>query len=156
MSNVKKYIITIVMMLFVAIFFSCNSVTNGEHGEDEHGNAGGEESGIQYALGDICNEVYNGVHLNLFYEASNHSFTGTVENTTGMTLKKVRVEVHLSNEIELGPTTPIDLGSGEIQSVKLDAINQNFEKWSAHPEVGSSEHGEHDGEGSGEHGESHE
>jgi len=152
MSNVKRYIITIVMMLFAAIFFSCNIATNGEHGEDEHRNAEGEESGIQYTLGATCNELYKGIRLILFYEASSHSFTGTVENTTDTTLKRVRVEVHLSNGIELGPTTPIELGSGEIQSVKLDATNQLFEKWSAHPEVGS---GEHDGEGSGEHGESH-
>ena len=68
------------------------------------------------------------------------------------TLQRVRVEVHLSNGIELGPTTPADLGPGQQRDLELKATAKDFDGWSAHPEVGSGEHG---GEGSEDGGEEH-
>ena len=59
-----------------------------------------------------------------------------VENTTETTLTRVRVEVHLSNGIELGPTTPVNLAPGQISDITLPASSQPFTSWSAHPEVG--------------------
>ncbi len=117
-------------------------------GEAKHGEKG-EESGTQYALNETYNQVRNGARLILAYDAKSNSFKGTVENTTNKTLKRVRVEVHLSNGTELGPTTPGDLGPGEKRSIKLKATSRKFEKWSAHPEVGIGEHGS--GEERGEH-----
>ena len=61
------------------------------------------------------------------------------------------VAVHLSNGIELGPTTPVDLKPSEKISVNLKATEKAFETWSTHAEVGSSEEG-HGEEGEGEHG----
>ena len=49
--------------------------------------------------------VRNGARLILSYDAASNSFKGTVENTTSNVLTRVRVEVHLSNGAELGPTT---------------------------------------------------
>lgn len=94
----------------------------------------------------------NGVRLKLAYGGKTNAFVGTVENTTNQTLSRVRVEVHLSNGIELGPTTPTNLAPGQKVNVELNAVGQEFNKWSAHPEAGSSEHdgGEQHGEG-GEH-----
>lgn len=83
----------------------------------------------------------DGAHLKLAYDAAANVFVGTVENTTNHTLSKVRVEVHPSNGIELGPTTPTDIDPGQKINVELSAIGQDFNKWSARPEVGSSEHG---------------
>ena len=117
-------------------------------GEAKHGEES-EESGTQYALNQTYNKVRNGARLILAYNAKSNAFKGTVENTTGKTLKQVRVEVHLSNGTELGPTTPADLGPGEKRSIKLKATSRKFEKWSAHPEVGIGEHGS--GEERGEH-----
>ena len=127
-----------------------------ESGED------GEESGTQFGLGDTFDEVRAGARLILSYDSDANAFTGTVENTTDRKLTRVRVEVHLSNGIELGPTMPVDLAAGETTEVMLRGSSQSFETWSAHPEVGggdSSESGEgggeHEGEGSegdGEHG----
>jgi hypothetical protein len=74
----------------------------------------------------------------------------SLDNTTNQTLSKVRVEVHLSNGIELGPTTLTDLAPDQTINVELSAAGQDFNKWSAHPEVGSSEHGggeQHDEDG---------
>ena len=63
-------------------------------------------------------------------------FRGTVENTTNATLSRVRVEVHRSNGIELGPTTPVDLAPGQTHDIDLPASSEPFTTWSAHPEVG--------------------
>jgi hypothetical protein len=106
-----------------------------EHSESESGE-GGEESGTQFALGDTFDEVRAGARLILTYDSAANAFTGTVENTTNAKLSRVRVEVHLSNGIELGPTTPVDLAPGQVHDIDLPASSQPFKSWSAHPEVG--------------------
>ena len=120
----------------------------GEHDRDgsEHGEEG-EESGTELALNETYNKVRNGARLILAYDAQSNSFNGTVENTTDTTLERVRVEVHLSNGKELGPTTPANLNPGEKRNVKLTATSKNFDGWTAHPEVGSEEHGSSEGRG---------
>ena len=133
--------------------------SHGEHDRDGDGHHGdqGEESAAELALNESYDDIRHGARLILAYDAQSNSFNGTVENTTDETLERVRVEVHLSNGRELGPTTPADLDPGEKREVKLSATSSNFDGWSAHPEVGSGEHGhgegdgEHGGEGRGEH-----
>ena len=122
-----------------------------EHDGDaaEHHGEEGEESGTQLALNEIYDESRNGARLLLAYDQANNAFRGAVVNTTDKTLERVRVEVHLSNGRELGPTTPADLAPGEKREVTLVATSKDFEGWSAHPEVGNSEHSL--GEGDGEH-----
>lgn len=185
MSYIHKTFAAMVVLLAV-IFFGCSTddgngknhdsdsatASRGEHDRDggEHGREGrsehdrggeGEESGTELALNETYDKVRNGARLILAYDAKTNSFTGTVENTTEMTLKRVRVEVHLSNGKELGPTTPADLGPGKKREVKLTATSKGFDGWSAHPEVGGSEEGhgeeggEHGREGRGEHGGEH-
>ena len=109
---------------------------SGEHTEGAESNEGDEESGTQFALGDKFDEVRAGARLILSYDQAANVFRGTVENTTNATLSRVRVEVHLSNGIELGPTTPIDLAPGQVHDIDLPASSQPFKSWSAHPEVG--------------------
>ena len=103
-----------------------------ESGEDD----GEEESGTQFALNETFDEVRAGARLILRYDSNANAFVGTVENTTETTLARVRVEVHLSNGIELGPTTPVNLAPGQISDITLPASSQPFTSWSAHPEVG--------------------
>ncbi len=120
---------------------------------------GDEESNVELTLTDTYDKVRNGARLILNYDTQSNAFKGTVENTTDETLKRVRVEVHLSNGKELGPTAPGDLAPGEKREILLAATSTNFDKWTAHPEVGESEHGsdgegergEHDAEGDSEH-----
>ena len=57
--------------------------------------------------------------LILNYDSAGNAFTGTVENTTSNVLVNVRIEVHLSNGTELGPTTPVDLLAGQMMDVNL-------------------------------------
>ena len=132
---------------------------SGEHGSggesgSEGGAAGGEEGGSALALDETFDMVRAGARLIMSYDAAANAFVGTVENTTNATLTRVRIEVHLSNGIELGPTTPTDLAPGEILDVVLPASTQSFDGWTPHAEVGASEGGGESGsgEGSGESG----
>ena len=88
------------------------------------------------------------MRLILNYNAQNNTFEGTIENTTDQTIDAVRVEIHLSNGTELGPTPNVDLTPGEKKSVELLATTQSFTGWTPHAEVGSggdSTGGEHAG-----------
>ena len=131
-------------------------------GKDERKGGGaaamdsGEESGTTFALDELFDELRNGVRLVISYDAAANAFSGAIENTTDASIQQVRVEVHLSNGVELGPTPTVSLAPGETREVRLDATGQDFEGWSAHAETGSAEHsgageGEHNGE-EGEHG----
>lgn len=109
----------------------------GEHeSEEHHAGEGSEESGTQLAPNETYDAVRAGARLILSYDSTANAFTGRVENTTDATLKQVRVEVHLSNGTELGPTTPVDLAPGQATDVVIPATGQSFTSWSAHPEVG--------------------
>ena len=98
--------------------------------------------------------VRGGARLVLNYDAGSNSFIGTVENTTNSVLTRVRIEVHLSNGTELGPTTPMDMAPGAVATVILPSTQEPFTGWIAHAEVGGGESGgEHgSGSGGGEHG----
>ncbi len=128
----------------------------GVHERDAHGEGEGEEDGTQLGLDEIYDVERKGTHLVLKYDIDANAFTGTVENVSGEILERVRVEVHLSNGTELGPTTQVDLKPGEQREISLAAGPDDFEGWSTHAEVGSSEHShegesEHSHEGEGEH-----
>ena len=127
----------------------------GEHGRGgETGGSGSEEaSGATLAPGDTFDAVRGGARLVLNYDAAGNSFNGTVENTTGNVLDQVRIEVHLSNGTELGPTTPVNLAPGEVMAVNLSATQEAFTGWIAHAEVGSgAESAQVGGESGGESG----
>ncbi len=169
MNRIQRTLATIAVML-AAIISGCSNdkgtgerqdsdrptATRGEHDRDggehdrdggEHHGEEGEESGDVLALNETYDKVRNGARLILAYDAQSNSFNGTVENTTDKTLIRVRVEVHLSNGKELGPTTPADLGPGQKRDVKLTAASKDFDGWTAHPEVGIGEHGSSEGRG---------
>lgn len=114
----------------------------GEHASGESGehSGEGEESGTRYTISQTCDEVRKGVQLHLKYDKSTSTFVGTIKNVSKETAKRVRVEVHLSNKVELGPTKALDLAPGKQVNVKLAAEGQSFTWWSAHAESGSSEH----------------
>ena len=124
------------------------------------GASGGEEGSAanQLAPDETFDMVRSGARLIMNYDAASNSFNGTVENTTNGILTRVRIEIHLSNGTELGPTTPIDMAPGQTVAVELPSTAAPFTGWVAHAEVGGGEGGgEHGaagsgGEGSGEHG----
>ncbi len=122
--------------------------SGGEHGPS--GEAGGEESNANMMAPDeTFDMVRSGARLILSYDVPSNSFKGTVENTTSSVLNQVRVEVHLSNGTELGPTTPTSIAPGEMLAIILPATQASFTGWVAHAEVGGGGEG---GESGGEHG----
>ena len=128
-----------------------------ESGGEGHGPGGEEGSGANLALDETFDAVRGGGRLILNYDAASNSFIGIVENTTNNVLSNVRIEVHLSNGTELGPTTPVDMAPGEVLAVNLPASQESFTGWIAHAEVGEGDGGESGGEhgggeGGGEHG----
>ncbi len=160
----KKLLATFSVLIFVLALMltSCNSnpksseaeegakieAEKGIHESDAHGESEGEEDGTTLGLEDIYDVERKGTHLVLKYDSEAKAFTGTVENVSDEILDRVRVEVHLSNGTELGPTTQVDLKPGEKREVLLSFESEEFDGWSTHAEVGS---GEHSHEGEGEH-----
>ncbi len=125
----------------------------GEGSEDGSGGDAAERAGANaLALNETYDVTRNGARLILRYDAANNQFIGAVENTTNAILTRVRVEIHLSNGVELGPTTPTDMAAGDVLDIVLDAGAQPFDSWTPHAEVGMSEGAGGSGEGAGEHG----
>ena len=126
---------------------------DGSGGEGSGSEGGGEEATAnQLAPDETFDMVRTGARLILAYDAGSNAFKGTVENTTNNVLRQVRIEVHLSNGAELGPTTPVDLAPGEKIDVNLPATAATFTGWVAHAEVGSGGGEGGGGESGGEHG----
>ena len=110
---------------------------SGEHGNESAGGGDEEGSGANALAPDaIFDAVRSGARLVLKYDARSNYFKGTVENTTSGVLDRVRIEVHLSNGAELGPTTPTDMAPGEVVAISLPATAASFTGWTAHAEVG--------------------
>ena len=99
-------------------------------------------------------EVFaNGARLVLQFNPNTQVFTGSVTNTTATTLSQVRVEIHLDNGTELGPTKRIDIRPGRTVPVELGTFGEEFSSWVSHPEAGVEQGhgagGEEGGEGHG-------
>lgn len=130
--------------------FDCGGAGPVPHTGGEGGGGGEEGSGANTLPPDqTFDQVRGGARLILNYDAASNAFKGTVENTTTNMLSRVRIEVHLSNGAELGPTTPIDLVPGQAATVNLPSTPESFTGWVAHAEVGSGEGGHTDGEHGG-------
>ncbi len=130
---------------------AAESAEGSGHGEAAEAGHAGEAGQGEAAEGgnvtlltptEIYDENVNGARLQLSFDSANNAFVGTVENTTNQTLTRARVEVHLSSGTELGPTTPTDLGPGEVIDLTLPSTAEAFDTWSAHAEVGAAESGD--------------
>ena len=149
----------------VSISREIGGEARGEHSGGESGRESGRESGIEGAEGSGGSEegsgasmlapsetfdmTRSGARLIMNYDAAANAFTGTVENTTNNTLTNARIEIHLSNGAELGPTTPVDMAPGEVININLPSTPEAFTGWTPHTEVGSGEAGESGGEQAG-------
>ena len=127
----------------------------GERGHREGGERGHREGGEQSArAGDRIAKsakhvltYKNGARLTLQYNPAIQAFIGNVTNTTKKPLEDVRVEIHLSNGTELGPTKRTTVKPGQTIPVELGAFGEEFTHWTTHPEAGNEEaHGEGDEE----------
>ena len=121
----------------------------GSEGGGEGGGGGEEGSGAMLAPDQTFDMVRAGARLVMSYDAASNSFIGNVQNTTSGVLTRVRVEIHLSNGTELGPTVPVDLAPGESLAITLPATAAPFDGWVPHAEVGRGEGGAEGSEGGG-------
>ena len=128
-----------------------SSEGSGGEGGESGASAGEEGSRATLAPDETFDAVRGGARLVLNYDAASNAFIGTVENTANSVLTRVRIEVHLSNGAELGPTTPMDMAPGAVATVTLPSTQEPFTGWIAHAEVGGGEAGGEHGSG-GEHG----
>ena len=123
----------VLLVILSALLYACadtNNLPTGESGEVAH-DEGDEESAAQFTKANTYDAIRKGARLTLRFDASANAFVGSVTNTTNQPLRRVRVEVHLSNGTELGPTTPRDLPAGNTMPIKLDALGEAFNTWSA-------------------------
>ena len=141
MNYTRGTLVMITVMVTVGLISGCSN--------DDILKDSDEESSTELTLNETYDNVRNGARLILAYDEQSNSFKGTVANTTDETLTQIRVEVHLSNGTELGPTTPVNLEPGAESEVELTATSRDFDRWTAHPEVENGEHGQ--GGGNGEH-----
>ncbi len=153
--NFGTLILFVVLLIATAIGCERTVTTLTMPGGDDTITGGDEESANRLTLTDTYDNVRNGAHLIIAYNATTDAFEGTVTNTTSALLSQVRVEVHLYDGTvtvdELGPTPNVDLMASESHDIVLPVMGQTFTEWVAHPEVGPSSSGG-EGEGSGEHG----
>ena len=149
-SSVRNIRLGAALIAFLAAAAIGSCAGMGEAGAGEH-ESGGEESGARLTPDQTYDEVRRGTRLILRYDAAANAFLGEVRNVTDRVLRRVRVEVHLSNGVELGPTEPVDLAPGAARAVRLAATGQAFTGWTPHAEVGGERTGgEHGGNGGGE------
>ena len=170
----NKYVIGPVLGLLIGagVLIGCTndseSESNSGESAGEHGGSGGESGGEHGAGGEsgggeegsaamlapdaTFDQTRNGARLVMNYDSASNAFKGTVANTTNGTLDRVRIEVHLDNGTELGPTTPVSLAPGEVMAVNLPSTQAPFTGWVPHAEVGSGEAGGEHGTGGGESG----
>ncbi len=154
----KHYLAIITMIAFAMIAGITGCSTDDENTETVNpiaANPSDEESAVQLTLTETYDHTRKGARLIMSYDAATNTFKGTVENTTNAVLLQVRVEIHLANsqganptDPELGPTPPVDLDPGQKIPIELTAVDEPFDMWVAHPEVGPSSGG---AEGGGEH-----
>lgn len=147
MKTARLFLVAGLMLLI-----ACDNPEKKKNRESEEKS---EESGDQIARDRDYYALRNGTRLKITFDENSQSFAGTVENITEETLRNVRVEVHLSNGMEIGPTTPVDLRAGQANEFWLKVESSDFTHWSAHAEIGGegNEHREKKGEHRSERGE---
>ena len=101
--TVQRLMVTFVLLTALACGGSPTEPSGEQHGPEGGGGEAGE-SGTQYSLTDTAVETRSGVQLTMSYDAAGETFRGEAVNTTSATVTQVRVEIHLSNGVELGPT----------------------------------------------------
>jgi len=112
-----------VHFLALAVVAACSSTEPGEGGR-------------RWDKDETATVTRSGVKLVIRYHSAEEEFRGTMTNTTSSSVSDARVEIHLSNGKELGPTLRTTLAAGESKDVTLDAAGQQFSWFSVHIELG--------------------
>lgn len=165
LKNVQR----LTVLMAIALTISCK--TNAQHSEGNHSENKGhetkmmkgaherdyeggesEEDGSQLKKNETYNLTKKGVQLVLKFDEKSNVFKGFMQNKTKEPIERARVEIHLSNGKELGPTKPITLQPNQNQKITIKSTKKSFTAWSTHAEVGSNEHAHGEQEGKGHEG----
>ncbi len=151
----KKTILIFTMLLTLSLIsVSCSKDSTGESGSEgpegtEQGNGEGAEggseqgeSGMRWGINQTADEVINGIHAIITYNAAANAFEGTFENLNSNVAQQTRLETHVfdanGNSTEFGPTPGVDMQPGEIRNITLSiTTGANFVEFTMHPEVGT-------------------
>lgn len=87
------------------------------------------------AIVDDFSETINGVKASISFVRTDMAMVGTVENTTEIAADSVTIEIKLSNEEKLGPTTLENIAPGEKRDVKLTVTDGAFNRWTVEYDV---------------------
>lgn len=136
-------------LILLSMFLLASMVVSASYFQPEEK---GEEKGEKLLLNETYDSVKGGVRIILSHNVVSEAFIGTMENVTNKNIKSARVEVHLSNGVELGPTKSVNLSAGKKSNVELSVEDNKFIWWKTHAEVGQDEHKRnHEGEHGREH-----
>ena len=133
------------MLLSVAFLTqSCtqSSSLTGEGPEGPEGTGSEQgESGTRFDKAQTADEIINGIHAIITYNAATNAFEGTFENLNSNLAQQTRLEVHIFTasgvSTEYGPTPGVDMQSGATRNVTLSIpTGTSFVQFSMHPEVG--------------------
>ena len=122
----------IILIMCIIITASCLSACGKDDGSSP---PVGKGFGVKIAHGESYDRDQDGIRLILTHDPKYNTFIGFVENLTNDTLNGVRIELHLSNGVVLGPTSPVDLVPGERKDINISAKNYIFENWTVHLEI---------------------
>jgi uncharacterized membrane protein len=111
-----------------------------------------EEDGTQLQKNETYNVTKKGIQLVLKFDENSNAFKGYMQNKSNKVIERARVEIHLSNGKELGPTKPINLKPNQKQELTIKATQKAFSTWITHAEVGNNEHSHEGNEGNGHEG----
>ena len=95
------------------------------------GNGNNQESANRLLNGQSHDPIQAGTRLILHYNVQDNAFYDTIQNIANTVLRRVHVEIYLSNEAEL-KTTPMDLEPGKSANLLLPATDRPFDTWRAH------------------------
>ncbi len=84
---------------------------------------------------DVYDDTISGVHVMVKYMLDDKYFYGSLENVGDELVKGIKVGMHLSNGMDLGPTHGLDLVPGKAGSVVIDADIKEWEKWAVYVEL---------------------
>ncbi len=141
----KKPILFLAIFALVAstVLTSCSkdSMGDGPEGNETGGDEQGE-SGTRWTKTQTADEVINGIHAIIAFDAASNAFVGTFENLNSNVAQQTRLETHIfdanGNSTEFGPTPGVDMAPGETRSVTLSiTTGVNFVEFTMHPEVGT-------------------
>lgn len=140
---------TLLLLVCVLGFTACNNNAGSKEDVESQAISENEESAwdlvdleAQLLKTDVYDDTISGVHVMVKYMLDDKYFYGSLENVGDEHVVGLKLGMHLSNGMDLGPSHGADLEPGKAGSVVIDADIKEWEKWAVYVEIGDAEGGE--------------